>query len=160
MPLEGRLTWAIRASFLDYIAALSDGRAVLSDGARVTPGEGIVFPVRDADVSGGVGRVSTRGAVRFFGHGGALDIRIADPELELGDSSGSITVESPAGPSVIARFALVARPTAAEMRWLAHDVGLTEAGADLFSRVYRPGEPLDPFTVTMSADTVAHRFLP
>ncbi|WP_432838315.1 HtaA domain-containing protein [Dactylosporangium sp. CA-092794] len=134
---------------MDYIASLSDGRAVLSDGAHVTPGEGIVFPVRHADLTAGAGRVSLRGAVRFVGHGGALDVRIAAPELELSHSSGSITIASALGRDPIAQYAVTSRHTPTEMRWLAHDVRLTEAGADLFSGVYPPGEQFDPFTVAI-----------
>ena len=137
----GGLRWGVRASFLDYLRGLDDGE-VAATGDASFDGGGFEFPLADAagfDPASGRGVLAFSGAARFRGHGGMLDLLLADPHLECTDE-GVLTV------AVDGRrvpFATVGLRTG----WTDAPTALTREGAALLNDVYRPGTQLDPLSV-------------
>lgn len=83
------LAWGVRSSFRRYVTRVALGAEMPDDGAGSLPDGRFYFPVRevrafdrgtlDADII-------FSGGVRFFGHGGMIDLRLG--ELELGVTAG------------------------------------------------------------------------
>lgn len=159
------LHWGIKASFLEYIGRMSDGRGTVTNGATPTEGNVMVFEpaevptppeAADADLF-----LAFRGDVRFAGHFGMLYVRIADPWLTVRGREAVLTVLDPFKPDLdprlpLIRFTLDERPTDEDLRiWLSTDVRLTEEGTGLFNDVYQAGEPFEPLAIFLPALTAA-----
>lgn len=151
------LHWGIKASFLEYIARMSDGRGTVTDGATVTEGNVMVFepapqvvapPSIDADRFH-----AFRGDVRFAGHFGMLFVRIADPWITVRGDEAEMTVLDPFKPDEEPRLPLVHFTLHKQAldedldAWLSTDVRLSDKGTGLFNDVYQPGELFDPLAV-------------
>ncbi|BBZ31224.1 hypothetical protein MMAD_55190 (plasmid) [Mycolicibacterium madagascariense] len=153
------LRWAIKHSFLDYVAKTPDGRAYVDQGASVTASNDLVFPPRQARLKGAAGGVDTYefgGEVHFVAYGGMLYVRIGDPVIHVCGGAGRLTVRSvdDADRSIrveLATFTVgdtgsgVAGPT----QWHATDVRLAAEGVPVFADVYSTGEPLAPLQVRL-----------
>ncbi|KAF0956797.1 HtaA domain-containing protein [Rhodococcus sp. T7] len=154
------LRWGIKASFLDYIARMPDGRGTVSDGARPTEHNEMVFePAPEVAAPAGVDRfMAFRGDVRFGGHFGMLFVRIADPWVTVRGRTADLTVLDPHHPEVEARlhlvtFTLDSSTQSGTITWTGSDVRLTPDGAGLFNDVYPPGEPFEPITIVLAASS-------
>lgn len=136
-----RLEWAIKPSFVAYVEALPDGGVELEDGVTRTEEGAFVFP-------GVVGTdLAFRGAVRFHGHAGVLDVTIADPRVEPTGSTADLTIALGNGNGRV-RFATVGVLTRTAVGILSSaDVSATDDGAYVLGGVYQAGTALDPFTV-------------
>lgn len=137
----GALRWGVRASFLDYLRGLDDGE-VAATGDASFDDVGFEFPLADAtgfDPATGRGILAFSGAARFRGHGGMLDLLLADPHLHCADESVlTVDVEGRRMP-----FATVELGTG----WTDAPTALTREGSALLNDVYRPGTQLDPLSV-------------
>jgi hypothetical protein len=158
-PWPAGLHWPVRRSFLDYLARVAGGRAVLSEGASVDPARGITFPPLHGDVDPGSGDGTVRfgGAVRFVGHLGLLDVRLRAPSIAVAGGRGTLSMAARQGPVAIAGFVADYTVSAGSGVWRAHDVRLLRAGAAVFDDVYAEGDPLDPFVAVRTADTAGQR---
>ncbi|MGO3153886.1 MAG: HtaA domain-containing protein [Galactobacter sp.] len=144
---EAGLVWRIKASFVDYIEAMPDGRVHVSDGARSTD-DGFFFPSAGTD---NAGTESFSGTVSFNGHHGLLCINITDPTVLAATGSRPRTIEiadtiSPGGRLQLARLVSVpeAAPSAATRTYQPR---LTDAGSDLFFERYPAGTVLDNLVI-------------
>jgi hypothetical protein len=170
------LRWAIKPSFVGYVARARDGRAYLSDGAAVNEDNELLFeldghtspvehtgaaaPAADDGADGHSDHTFTfRGDVRFTAHYGMLFVRIARPRVTLRGTEGELTVVDPESPDGAARLRLVTFTVAGPAvqdgvrRWDAADVQLTAEGAVLFGEVYQASEPFAPLMITIPATT-------
>ena len=147
--------WPIKQSFLRYIAAMPDGRAILAGGAQVSDRDGVIFAAGNASnysAATGEGTVAFVGEVGFHGHFGMLNIRIANPSLSVEGGMGTLLIAAGAD----RRLALVEAAIdftideAGSHRWHARDVRLTGDGSDLFGGVYGVGEPFDAFVARVT----------
>lgn len=151
IPRHG-LRWAIKTSFVGYVARMPDGRAFVGSGAAVTERNELVFPLEE-HVSGDEHTFTFGGDVRFQGHYGLLFVRISRPRIVVRDGKAELTVDDPASKEgkrlPLVTFELTGPETEDDdtERWEAADVRLTPDGVELFGDVYRPGEPFDPLTV-------------
>ncbi|GAA1948066.1 hypothetical protein GCM10009798_04020 [Nocardioides panacihumi] len=145
MPEPG-LAWAVRASFLAYVAGLPDGRASVSGGATLTfddPQRVIFAP--DPEHTTAV-ELAYRGDLRLAGHGGLLFVRLANPRLRLDGDRAVLSVDDPrsedgSGPRLdLVRLRL-------DEDGSGRDVRLLAAGVPLFNHVYAEGEPFDDLAV-------------
>jgi len=146
------LRWLIKRSFLQYVARTSDGQCSTTDGASVVNDNVFLFESNSATVSPGNAavRASFTGDVRFSGHHGFMFVRIADPQIEVTDGIGSLSVIDYLTPEADSRRDLVTfkaqliesndEPLAV---LVGTDVRLTIEGAELFNDVYPPGEPFE-----------------
>ena len=92
---DARMGWGVKDSFRTYIQGgvakggwTTSGGAVYNSGAFVFSGnEGAVDPTSPQ------GSISYGGSVDFTGHGGVLDLNIANPEIQFSGNSGSLIAD-------------------------------------------------------------------
>lgn len=154
------LRWGIKASFVDYVRRMPDGKGSVGNGA-VPIGAGDLFYSYDAEASttrdDGRQIWAFRGDVRFSGHFGMLFVRIAHPRIEVDSAWSVLTIEDPEGREDAPRVPLVtARPRQVPGKdgvvvWVADEVALTAEGVALFNEVYAEGEPFEPLVVQLPA---------
>jgi hypothetical protein len=135
------LEWAILERFTSYVGSLADGSVELLGSASWTPRRAISFAVDSTEEDG---TVRSSGGVRFVGHGGMLDVTIAELWLRVSDASFEITI---AGDSPDDRFSLAVGALADLLAGKPTDLQLTEDGSDLFFQRYPAGHALDPIVL-------------
>ena len=160
VPVPG-LRWAVKRSFLHYLSRMPDGRISATDGA-VPVGDEIVWEPAPAEMSSPArcprGVVAFAGDLRFGGHGGILFVRLADPWITLRDDAGELSVVDTFGPTPDARLSLVTFEVARRedtRRFAvlsADEVRLTDAGSEVFNKVYPAGELFESFVATWPID--------
>lgn len=158
------LTWGVKASFRSYVTGpVAHGTITTADGAEAA-GEVFVFPAEE----GAEGRPDAftagfDGSVRFVGHGGALDLTVADLRVEVDGDEGTLVADVAAKslddeevveyPDVeLAALDLGAvTPTEADglLTWTGVPATLTDEGAPAFADFYGPDTALDPLTITL-----------
>lgn len=147
------LHWGIKASFLDYVMRMPDGRGWLAEGAAPSDSGVFVFEPDGPDFDRRDGEVRTlrfRGDVRFSAHAGLMFVRIADPWVTVTATSAELSVLDPSGESstsriVLAELELGLPQPPAILR--AEHVRLVQKATVHFNDVYPAGEELDPLTV-------------
>lgn len=165
------LSWRPRASFLQYVA--SGEGATASEGATPAPPE--TAPGSDArlvyafgfglkpgswyDPAGGSADLFTKGTVRFRYRAHGIDLTVRDPEIELNAgasrtifafSGGDCTQVAP-----VRGVMLSLTPGSPSANGAARDYGpipatITDAGADMFSGFYLPGDAWGTFAVAFT----------
>lgn len=160
-PLLG-LRWAIKRSFLDYIARAPGGRGALADGAVATQDREIIF-APEAVATSPTGRIlSFRGTATFSAHSGALLVPIANPRAKLHGKTGVLTVADPFDREGERRLKLAVFEIDDHViadgyeHWAASDVKLAPEACVLFNSVYPEFTPLDPLTIILAAATGTH----
>lgn len=148
------LYWAVRESFVGYVAGMPDGQVFGDDGAE-TDGEGTFrFPLASAEHDGGRWRIRFDGVVRFLAHGGMLNVSLVSPVLDLDAETGSLSVA--VGDAHVAILEVVpAVPVDVDGGWRVFpplETRLTPEGSLLFGDVYAAGEPFAPLQVALPAD--------
>jgi hypothetical protein len=151
------LDWGVKASFRSYVTGpiaggsiSTSGATATGDGFRWTGGSGAYNT--DADR----GRVAYSGSVHFTGHGGQLDLTIANPRIQVNGGSASLIVDLnskglngaagvDAAGVVIATLGLPEASVAGDrISWNGASATLTAAGAEAFGGFYQAGQALDP----------------
>lgn len=138
-----QLEWGIKASFRDYLQALPDAREE-HEGVEVRDGE-YVFPGRADDA------LQFTGRVHLSGHGGVLDVILADPAIEATDDGLVLTADIGGTRQALAR--LLDAPGIDELvasGGEVADVALTIHGAGWLGGVYAPWTRVDPIRVSAS----------
>ena len=141
------LTWGIKRSFIRYIATLPDGRHSMSDGAYLGETSYFTFPpVPSPDVPQ-VMRFG--GVVRIGGHGGMLDLLIAEPWVEMTESGPILTVVDPTGPPDRTRRITLAQlhPQDSGLAERQYTATLADAGSAIFDHHYPAGTELDTVVI-------------
>lgn len=160
LPGPVGLRWALKRSFLEYIARAPGGRGSLGDGAIATDLNEIVFEpdlVEPPELAQGETFRAFRGTATFSGHFGMLLVRIASPWVTIHENSGELTVLDPFQRQGDARLRLatfdIDSHTVADgfEHWTAVDVRLAPEACELFNDVYPAGEALEPLTITLPA---------
>lgn len=153
VPPHG-LRWAIKYSFLGYVARMPDGQAYLGAGVGVTEQNELVFPL-DEEETRVPGVFAFGGDVRFAGHYGMLFVPIARPRVEVHAGRAEMTIADPASKDGGARLRLVEFDLAEPEhdgdleRRDATDVRLAAEAVELFGDVYQAGEPFEPLAITV-----------
>jgi hypothetical protein len=157
-PLVG-LRWALKRSFLDYIARAPGGAGSLSDGAVATELKEIVFgpDLRDPpEATEGI-FLAFRGTVTFTGHFGMLFVRISNPWVTIQEARGEITILDPLQEEGAARLRLATFIVDGHgiadgfEYWTAAEVRLAPEACTLFNDVYPAAEPLEPLAIVIPA---------
>jgi hypothetical protein len=158
-PLVG-LRWALKRSFLDYIARAPGGKGSLSDGAITTELKEIVFgpDLRNPPEAAQEGIfLAFRGTVTFTGHFGMLFVRISNPWITIQEGRGELTILDPFQEEVdtrlrLATFTIDDHGIADGFEyWTAAEVRLAPEGCTLFNDVYPAAEPLEPLAIVVPA---------
>jgi len=141
------LLWAVKESFLRYLGTMPGSQIGLG-GVEYAGGE-FRFP---GTHEGGL--LVFTGAVRFTGHGGLLEVLLAEPVIEFAGSDGTLSVidvdSPPADPP--ARITLAHLERQPGDGPLVFTSALADGGVDLFNGVYPPGEPLAPLRIVRDPD--------
>lgn len=141
------LRWGIKASFVSYVVGMPDGAMSVTHGAVADPA-GFLFPVVDAsafDSRTGSGILRFGGDVRLRGHGGMLQVRIADPELVVDEEGPRLSIEDTGGSRLT--IAHLGTPSVAEGGGLQIPATLTAEAVPYFNDVYPERTPLDPLVI-------------
>ncbi|HWR86223.1 MAG TPA: HtaA domain-containing protein, partial [Rhodoglobus sp.] len=103
---SGSLTWGVKQSFRSYVVGPIARGSVSTSGVG-SSGGALVFGQAvggDFDAATGTGTARYSGSVRFQGHGGTLDLTLADPVVRL-DSAGAGMLLLTAGGAGLVPFA-------------------------------------------------------
>lgn len=141
------MRWGVKASFVAYVAGVSDGVMSVTDGALDTP-EGFIFPVADSskfDSRSGMGELRFRGDVRLRAHGGMLAVRFADPCLSVSRKKAILTVVDAGGSRRC--VAHLGRPQPGEGGGIYIPASLSAEAVPYFNDVYPVGTELDPLVI-------------
>ncbi|GEM_PF-6056358 len=141
MTRRRTFVWGIKESFLSYAEEIAQATIEL-DGVERGP-DGFRFPGTD-DPTRFTGRL------RIHGHGGAMDVVLADPAIEHTADGAVLTADTAAGRLTLAR--LLDAPAASELAADADieiaDVALTIDGASWLGGVYGPWTRVDPLRLS------------
>jgi len=158
----GSLRWGISAPFAAYITGpIAQGAISVSQGATRAGG---VFQFGQAagstfDPATGLGAVAFTGAVRYTGHGGLLDVSLANPTLQISaPGSAALTVSHGGARVHVANVALSAGTTTRSgdtVTIAGAPTTLTASGVGIFQNNYPAGTALEPLTVTIGAPAAA-----
>lgn len=154
---QAQAQWGVRESFLNYISgSIANGgwemNGVGHDGGQfIFSGDsGAVNPAETT------GTILFPGSLRFTGHGGTLDTRFSNLEIQFSGNTGSLVVNASSNsadgePKDYGRVALgTLNFSALDLTDSAvsgtADVILTDAGAAAFGDFYPAGDALDPIS--------------
>ena len=97
----GSLSWSISRSFASYITGPVAHGAIAVSGGATSAGGAFQFGQADGSTfDGSTGTVSYVGAVRFTGHGGVLDVTIANPQIRFSSPTSATLVVTSGGRQV------------------------------------------------------------
>ena len=142
------IEWGVKESFRSYIEGpIAKGSASIGWGS----GSGAYSTETNR------GRVSFGGTASFTGHGGALDMTLSNPRVQVTSATTAtlivnVTSKGYNGSSDVARsgvaFATLSLPAAStsngRISWSNAQATLTAAGAEAFAGFYSAGAALDP----------------
>lgn len=156
----GSLRWAFSSSFVNYITGpIAHGQIAVSGGATRSGGQ---FQFGQAagstyDPATGLGAVDYIGTVRFTGHGGVLDVTIANPQIRITSPNAATLYVSNGGSRVA--FATLDLGAAARttcggaVTYTAAPATLTSAGLSNVLSGYSTS--LNPVTFTVGVPAAA-----
>ncbi|MBP3977255.1 HtaA domain-containing protein [Microbacterium sp. BLY] len=156
----GSLRWAISSSFTNYITGPIAQGAISVSGGATRSGSQFQFGQTvggDYDAKSGRGSVVYRGAVRFTGHHGVLDVTVADPVIRITSASSATLLVTSGGTQVPFATLDLSRAvrTAANgaVTYTAAPAALTDTGRDRVLSGY--GTALNSVTFTIGSVAAA-----
>ncbi|MET0448219.1 MAG: HtaA domain-containing protein, partial [Aeromicrobium sp.] len=152
----GSLTWPISSSFSSYVTGSIAKGAIAVSGGATRAGSAFQFGQAAGstfDAATRTGTVTYSGSVRFTGHGGILDVTVANPQVRITSASSAALYVTSGGTQVhFANLALGAAPSLAAngtVTYIGVPATLTAAGR---SQVFQGNTTtLDPLTFTVGA---------
>lgn len=152
-PAESALTWRVRASFVQYVAALPDGEIVSSEGATEArpaesrlPGPWVFSGDGWTETQDAITTLKFRGRLSFSGHGGMMSATVLDPWITVTGAHAELSIaggspaSNPAARTTIARTsddAII--PTFSDPGTYPLPLELTDAGSEFFNHIYPAG---------------------
>src|SRR5690606_19713493 len=79
----GSLTWGVKQSFRQYVTSSIAKGAISTSGVRSAGGAFVFGQASGSTFNGTTGTSKYSGSVRFTGHGGILDLRLANPVVRV-----------------------------------------------------------------------------
>ena len=161
----GRLEWGVKQAFRSYVTGpIARGSITVSSGAAYSAGRFVFLQDGgNANPVSGTGTAHYDGVVRFVGHGGILDVTMANPRVALEGAGRASLVMTVNGTSTAIATVDVDAGTRSTRGGAVTIAGapatLTSAGARVFSYngggFYPAGTVMDPVTVTFGAAATA-----
>ncbi|WBU37061.1 HtaA domain-containing protein [Homoserinibacter sp. YIM 151385] len=158
--VAGELRWGVKSSFRSYVTGgIAKGAITVSGGAASASDGRFVFPQSQAELADDArtGSAAFRGAVRFTGHEGALDLTIASPAVRVVSATrGELTATVAGSRIVLADLALgggTRSTSGGALRYTGVPATLTAAGVSAFQGFYPAGERLDPVSFTIGRNS-------
>ncbi|WP_378148097.1 HtaA domain-containing protein [Cnuibacter sp. UC19_7] len=162
------MSWGVKDSFRTYITGPIAKGAISTSGVSDNGGSyGWSGGSGAYNPSDSLGRVAYSGSVHFTGHGGQLDLTIANPRIQITGSSSAVLIAdisskqlsggTVAVSGTIATLSLSggsSSSTSTRVSYSGVPATLTEYGASAFGGFYSGGAALDPvsFTWPLGAD--------
>ena len=163
----GHADWGLKASFRTYIAGpIAHGTTTVADGATINPDGTFRFPLVGGSYSLATHGVDARygGSVQFVGHGGQLDLTIAEPRIVTTGNTGTLYVDAKSrgfGSPGVTEYDDVAfatldltgstvTPGATQVSIAPIASALSADGVPAFASFYTAGTALDPVATTVS----------
>lgn len=147
------LQWAIKRSFIRYVARMADGQILGGPGLHMIDSSTFVFAPAESESEPDSGYLFFRGELRLQAHGGALSLRLANPRIDLTGPRAVLLIDAPDGSSPalpFVDFEAVRRPDQVNVSgWHGTDVRLTVEGVSLFAGYYGEGELFDDLIATV-----------
>lgn len=150
------LTWGIKQSFVSYISGpIAHGSISTSGNASGTYPFTWTAGASTLNADASAGSASFTGAVAFTGHGGQLDVTVANPRVEVSGTTGmlfadvvskSLSSGQPVSYPGVALAALTLPApsiSAGVATWTGVSASLTAAGVPAFAEFYAAGTALD-----------------
>lgn len=162
---DATLTWGVKESFRSYISGtIANGSWETSDGASYeTPEFHWTGGTGSYDPESQNGTIEFTGGINFTGHGGILDMTMANPTLQITDGAavlaldmtsndvdGSVSIDEKQVPAINIDGELTADDTTITLD--AAPTTLSEQGAPAFGDFYEAGEAADPVTISAALD--------
>ncbi|SKB08318.1 HtaA domain-containing protein [Aeromicrobium choanae] len=155
---DGSISWGLKASFRSYLTGPIAHGTITPTAPATDTGTQTVFPQASGSWADGEASVGAKGAVKFYGHDGALDLTISDPRIVVTGSGAQLVVDAVDSEDVShddVAFADIqlagtvsSSPVAVSIT--AAPTTITAAGAGLLSNqgsaFYAPGTALDPIS--------------
>ncbi|ANI91237.1 HtaA domain-containing protein [Dietzia timorensis] len=158
---DARMGWGVKDSFRTYVQGgvakggwTTSGGAVYNSGAFVFSGsDGAVDP------SSPQGSINYGGSVNFTGHGGVLDLTLANPEITFSGNSGSLIADvtsndTEGNPRSFGRITVADLAVSASVSGDVIDgnagATLTAAGSEALADFYPAGTAMAPVTFKAS----------
>ncbi|KQR92191.1 MAG: HtaA domain-containing protein [Microbacterium ginsengisoli] len=154
----GSLSWPISSSFTRYVTGpIAHGSVIVSGGATLSDGVYRFGQAAGSTFDGSMGTVSYVGSVRYVGHGGILDVTVANPQIRLTSATAGALVVTSGGREVVFATLELAGATRTEASGAVTYAGvaatLTDAGR---TQVFGGNATtLDPLTFTVGAAAAA-----
>ena len=143
------LWWGVKASLVDYVLTMGEGR-IVADHESVAPDGSRVFGFAAEPAE----PLRFRGDLRFVAHGGMLDVRLRDPRAELGDSP-ALTADRVSHLEQASRLRIADLVRSADdSSWpgfVRFGATLTAEATALFDGMYPRGSELAPVWIASSA---------
>lgn len=166
---DGTLTWGVKESFRAYISgSFANGEWQTADGAEYeTPSFIWTGGTGEIDPATGKGSVSFTGSVTFTGHGGVLNLNLANPTVEFEDGEGVLLMDSKSNDmegnlatDAKQQWVGAIKPTSIEVQngkveLTELPMTLTNEGAEAFAGFYEAGVDLDPISLSLQLDGCA-----
>lgn len=160
---RGSLTWGVKQSFRDYVTGPVAHGAITATGVGTAGGAFVFGQASGGTFNGTTGTSNYAGSVRFTGHDGMLDLRLANPIVRIDSAtSGSLLVSVNGGAAV--RFASLALAAGSRsvlsggaVRYTSVPASLTAQGAAAFGfqgeQFYPVGTALDPVSFVIGSSS-------
>jgi Htaa len=155
------LYWAIKSSFVSYVASTAGGTHSMSAEVEVDDTGTFLFPLEGAEQHESEWTLRFIGDVRFSGHFGMLFVAIVDPWLTVSAagrgelSIADVAAASGGGRIVIASIESAAPlPHAGYLVWPPLTPELSHEGAELFGGAYPEGQALDPLRIAIRESNI------
>jgi hypothetical protein len=158
-PLQvAALAWGVKESFRRYVEATG---AIETIGAASRGADGsFIFPVATNSTlrvgADGVlrGQAAFSGEILFKAHGGALNVRLTDPVLEIGEKASVFVVAQSGGRTRRAEFAQLNLAGATRgSDEIVLPAKLDWDGSELLDNHYPAATPIDPVRLMLDATT-------
>lgn len=159
---SGSLTWGVKSSFRSYISGPIAQGSVSLNGTSQNGGGAYVWNGGSGayNAETGQGRASYSGSVHFTGHGGQLDLLIANPSVRVTVPTSAhlianVTSKGLDGPGVNASGVVIATlsgtvtASGETVSASGMSASLTAAGAEAFGGFYQAGTAMDPVSFTI-----------
>ncbi len=94
---SGTLTWGLKESFRSYLTGPIAHGSISATAPATDPGTATgatTFPNATGTWGASRGAISTRGSVRYVGHGGDLDLTVTSPQLVVTGSTARLLVDA------------------------------------------------------------------
>src|SRR5690625_1058187 len=154
---SGEFAWGIHAGFIDYVTGGIANGSITPNGVTKKGNEfNFKYQNGDYDSAKQTGIVKFSGSVHFTGHGGQLDLTLANPQFHINKDKATVLLDVTTSGEVEKNvpFAVVdiknAKATATGFTATAANAVLTDEGSIAMQGFYDAGETIAPVTTSLN----------